>query len=337
MSKRKIPSVLHDPDFPDEAHLNLEDGDTLAVGSSAWYSWLEEHSSFRFDSGDNLFTAVKRTYETGDYWYANRKIEGKTANKYLGKSEALTVNRMKEIAVKLSQPVQPSSVVKIDVQPKRVDVQLNSETLVVQEIVQPGVQELEKKLGMCKRQLSDAQSQVVDLGAQLEEQKRIAQALRREQKQLEQELEEANQEIDRLQLQYQQFKSIKDSQSKQLEEITQLRQALKEAGAMADQFHAEVGSLKDKRDTLCSQLQDQSAKAGKWYEAAKEAQKLAEDRLQEIERLRNESQNRPAADPDAIALLQGAITPKSKGGSYAANNATGLRSNVEKALKLLGA
>ncbi len=38
---------------------------------------------------------------------------------------------------------------------------------------------------------------------------------------------------------------------------------------------------------------------------------------------------------EAIALLQSAITPKTKGGSYAANNATGLKKLVEQALALL--
>ena len=39
----------------------------------------------------------------------------------------------------------------------------------------------------------------------------------------------------------------------------------------------------------------------------------------------------------ALALLQKAITPKSKGGSYAANNATGIKRLVEQALALLAA
>lgn len=37
----------------------------------------------------------------------------------------------------------------------------------------------------------------------------------------------------------------------------------------------------------------------------------------------------------AIALLEQAITPKSKGGSYAANNATAMKKLVEQALVLL--
>ena len=42
-----------------------------------------------------------------------------------------------------------------------------------------------------------------------------------------------------------------------------------------------------------------------------------------------------ASQAQAIALLQNAITPKTKGGSYAANNATGIKRLVEQALALL--
>lgn len=44
---------------------------------------------------------------------------------------------------------------------------------------------------------------------------------------------------------------------------------------------------------------------------------------------------RLAKQLEAITLLQNAITPKSKGGSYAANNATGIKRLVEQALALL--
>ncbi len=44
-----------------------------------------------------------------------------------------------------------------------------------------------------------------------------------------------------------------------------------------------------------------------------------------------------ASQAKALALLQNAITPKSKGGSYAANNATGIKRLVEQALALLAA
>lgn len=44
-----------------------------------------------------------------------------------------------------------------------------------------------------------------------------------------------------------------------------------------------------------------------------------------------------ASQAQAIALLQNAITPRAKGGSYAANNATGIKRLVEQALALLAA
>ncbi len=43
----------------------------------------------------------------------------------------------------------------------------------------------------------------------------------------------------------------------------------------------------------------------------------------------------PIASRETIELLEQAITPKSKGGNYSANNATGLKSAVEQALKQL--
>ena len=56
---------------------------------------------------------------------------------------------------------------------------------------------------------------------------------------------------------------------------------------------------------------------------------LTQDNKTDLEQIRvNQAQ--------AIALLQSAITSKNKGGSYAANNATGMRRLVEQALALLG-
>ncbi len=56
---------------------------------------------------------------------------------------------------------------------------------------------------------------------------------------------------------------------------------------------------------------------------------VTQDNITDFERLK-------AKQLEAIALLQNAITPKSKGGSYAANNATGIKRLVEQALALLG-
>jgi hypothetical protein len=57
---------------------------------------------------------------------------------------------------------------------------------------------------------------------------------------------------------------------------------------------------------------------------------LTQDTEAELEQIK-------VSQAKAIALLQKAITPKSKGGSYAANNATGIKRLVEQALALLAA
>ena len=50
---------------------------------------------------------------------------------------------------------------------------------------------------------------------------------------------------------------------------------------------------------------------------------------------KTEKEQIKAEGSQAIALLQKAITPRAKGGSYAANNATGIKRLVEQALALL--
>ncbi len=55
---------------------------------------------------------------------------------------------------------------------------------------------------------------------------------------------------------------------------------------------------------------------------------VTQDNISDLSRLK-------AKQLEAIALLQSAITPKSKGGSYAANNATGIKRLVEQAVALL--
>lgn len=89
----------------------------------------------------------------------------------------------------------------------------------------------------------------------------------------------------------------------------------------------EIEALKEENSKLQWRLDDMAAKAGEWYEKAKMA-------TEEIERIKSQ-QTRTTISPEAIALLQNAIAPKSKGGSYTANNASGMRQLVEQALALL--
>jgi predicted ATPase/DNA-binding CsgD family transcriptional regulator len=71
---------------------------TVSLGTAAWYSWLEQHSSFTFETPRTTFTARKEQRPGGRYWYAYRRIRGKLHSFYLGKSEELTFERLNATA-----------------------------------------------------------------------------------------------------------------------------------------------------------------------------------------------------------------------------------------------
>jgi LuxR family maltose regulon positive regulatory protein len=70
----------------------------IAIGTTAWYSWLECHGSFRFACPEGTFTARKERRADNWYWYAYRRQQGRLHTVYIGKSEDLTVTRLTEIA-----------------------------------------------------------------------------------------------------------------------------------------------------------------------------------------------------------------------------------------------
>ncbi len=72
----------------------------LAVGSPQWFAWLadEGNGSFFFANEDGSFTARKERRKRGGwYWIAYRSQGGKLAKAYIGRSEALTSERLSEI------------------------------------------------------------------------------------------------------------------------------------------------------------------------------------------------------------------------------------------------
>ena len=76
----------------------------LAVGTPAWYSWLQEASLFAFVAESGSFTARKEMKPHGaTYWKAYRKRGGRLYHAYLGKSEQLTLERLNAIAVLLAR------------------------------------------------------------------------------------------------------------------------------------------------------------------------------------------------------------------------------------------
>jgi predicted ATPase/DNA-binding CsgD family transcriptional regulator len=76
----------------------------IRVGTSAWYAWLEEVSTFAFTGNIGTFTARKEPKLHGGelYWKAYRKRDGKLYRAYLGKSEDVTLERLNAIAAVLA-------------------------------------------------------------------------------------------------------------------------------------------------------------------------------------------------------------------------------------------
>jgi LuxR family maltose regulon positive regulatory protein len=80
----------------------------IAVGTPAWYVWLDRATSFAFVGVAGHFTARKERRRQGDgYWKAYRKRSGVLRSVYLGRSSDLTLDRLNTAAASLA--VQPSS------------------------------------------------------------------------------------------------------------------------------------------------------------------------------------------------------------------------------------
>src|SRR5260221_1819223 len=72
----------------------------LTVGTRVWFTWLEQASTFAFVGALGTFTARKeRKKQGGAYWKAYRKRSGMLQYAYLGKSEALTLERLNASAI----------------------------------------------------------------------------------------------------------------------------------------------------------------------------------------------------------------------------------------------
>ncbi|HEY6409846.1 MAG TPA: ATP-binding protein, partial [Ktedonobacteraceae bacterium] len=99
--------ALTPPIILDETLTYQRDGSTvqMTVGSSSWYAWLETTSTFTFRSAQGHFNARKEqagNRRGGTYWRAYRKRGGKLLRAYLGKSEDLSLERLRSIATALA-------------------------------------------------------------------------------------------------------------------------------------------------------------------------------------------------------------------------------------------
>jgi len=97
---------------------------SLTVGTSEWYAWLNNFPTFAFSSEYGSFTARKETAGNrrgGAYWKAYRTRNGKLHRAYLGKSEALKLERLNEIAFVLGNETE-----KVSIHPTRPALDLES-------------------------------------------------------------------------------------------------------------------------------------------------------------------------------------------------------------------
>jgi LuxR family transcriptional regulator, maltose regulon positive regulatory protein len=87
-------------------HQQHDHEQVLAVETPAWFAWLATASTFAFTSDTGTFTARKEragNQRGGWYWKAYRTQHGKHSSLYLGKAEALTLERLNAVAQALAQ------------------------------------------------------------------------------------------------------------------------------------------------------------------------------------------------------------------------------------------
>ncbi|MDQ5853129.1 MAG: hypothetical protein M3380_13885, partial [Chloroflexota bacterium] len=79
---------------------------SLIVESGNWYAWLADATVFAFASEHGSFTARKEraSNRRGTDWYAYRRQGGQLRKIYLGKTEELTLDRLKTAAATLAGP-----------------------------------------------------------------------------------------------------------------------------------------------------------------------------------------------------------------------------------------
>jgi ATP/maltotriose-dependent transcriptional regulator MalT len=89
-------------------HTDRPDDPGMGVSAPEWWVWLDAPTTraFAFREGVTTFTARKERRQRGStYWTAYRKVRGKLASAYLGKSTDLTLDRLRAVAARLAAPV----------------------------------------------------------------------------------------------------------------------------------------------------------------------------------------------------------------------------------------
>jgi hypothetical protein len=100
-ANRKTPIVVSGILYTDDAFTGT------AVGSPAWFAWLDTASTFYFEGTTGTFTAHRERRQRGGlYWVAYRRRSGILRRSHLGKAHQLTLLCLQITAANLALPVQ---------------------------------------------------------------------------------------------------------------------------------------------------------------------------------------------------------------------------------------
>ncbi len=88
---------------------------SIEINSTAWFEWLETNSSFIFESEDkSLGLSARREQRNGSwYWYAYRRKNGKLRSAYLGRSEEINLDHLREVALTLDKSLNGSPAARV--------------------------------------------------------------------------------------------------------------------------------------------------------------------------------------------------------------------------------
>lgn len=83
--------------------LSLSGQRPIRVGTPAWFAWLEQATSFTYRPAWTYYrlTVRKEKRRHQLYWYAYLKEGGKLHNAYVGRSTALTADRLRAVTQQL--------------------------------------------------------------------------------------------------------------------------------------------------------------------------------------------------------------------------------------------
>lgn len=83
----------------------------IRLETPEWWEWLKSASTFYFECSEGTFTArCESRSPKGSYWFAYRRVRTKLHNRYIGKSESLTMARLVEIARQLDEKMRGNDV-----------------------------------------------------------------------------------------------------------------------------------------------------------------------------------------------------------------------------------